>query len=222
MAPVFITDVYTAIVEMSNVTDPLSKWRSTYDFFSPTVPVASDPIIDSMSSLNAFMLHTGDQVDKVSVYVWARGAQPYPNGNPLFVKAYGVTGTADSHWYPPLTTPYVANGAEVCARIDRQTITGGKPGRLFMRRFFGQHDVVGSDAGEWVTTMPISDYESQLAVVVSAVNLNQHFYSGTSPQKLVVTRYSKRPGAPPPSATYVTDLHFIDVTTSKTTRKGKK
>lgn len=222
MAPIPVPNVYSLIYESSNIADTANTWRNTFDIYSPAVFDSADPVVDIFGTLILESLHPNDQIVKATCYNKVFGAQPYPAGTPIFTKDYNNPGTANLHWYPPLVATYSELGKEVCARIDHIAVTGGKPGRTFLRRFFGSPDAAGGDAGPWfIVNGPASVYDTKLQAIITAIGLDAYLAAGSNVKKLVVVRHSKRVGAPPPSFVQVSALKFVDVTTNRTTRKNR-
>jgi len=220
--PVTLLNVWTLIYEYQNIADPTNTWRNTFDFFDGTaVPTATDHIVTSLNAFTNSMLHASDQSVKVSCYAWAKGRQPYPSGEPIFTFTQAVPGVAAAIWYPPMTGSFSPTGKEVVARIDHEPTLGGKPGRSFLRRFFGILDIAGSAEGDWIIPGGAPGYDSVLQGVITSTGLNEHLNGGTSNVKLAVVRYSPKTNVVH-GYSNINSLKFIGVTTNRATRKNKK
>lgn len=218
---VTLPGVYTFIAEFQNISDPSIQWRNTIEFRSNTVPLVTDPIVTALNEFFMRMVHPDVNYVKRSVYNWARGAQPYPQGLPLFTDSTVVQGIADSTWGSALGPTYSPTGGEVCMRVDHETSSQGKPGRNFFRGLLGEENVAALSAGKWFLLIAIAVLQTILDNITSTTGLNSFFGAGSGGVQLGVVRYSAK-HATTPTFSPMTSMRIMGVTTNKRTRKSKK
>jgi hypothetical protein len=217
---VTLPGTYELIVEKFNTTDPTKTWRNTWTITATTVPAETGNIVGAIQAFEIACCWNDSTVGTFKLYNWARGRQPYPDGEPLWERVLDTAGGAHTAWGYLDELPLPAAGGEVVVRVDRLT-SGGKPGRLFFRSIPRDIDITAVSGGRWTvdTGRPITDASLQSIVTGSAIN--EFFGGGSSGQQLTVVRYSKKTNTVNGIAP-VTSMHFIDVTTNRQTRKNKR
>jgi hypothetical protein len=215
--PVTLADTYDLIVEYANIADPSITWRNGYTFHSDTVPVFGVNITTALGTFARTLCHDDAQIIAYSLYNWARGRQPYPTGEAIWIVAAAASGTALTHWNPPIDSDYIPNNGTVCLRIDHQA-TPGKPGRTFVRALLGEGDVSAVSGGRPVLSAGAADWDTQLQAVLTATGLSTYMGAGASGQHLCVVRYSPKTGIVHGSSP-TTAFHAIGATTSKKSRR---
>lgn len=220
MAPIPLANVYACIGIVRSGSDSTIKWRLTQDIFSSTTPTAGDTVFSDLSDFWAAMVWDADVLEEIRVYNWVLGTQPYPNGLPIFVIPYNISGSASGDWTtaaPP--QPYCGN--DVVLRIDKFHNGIGKPGRSFMRNLLRDNDIVGDGGVQW-SLNPLSVFkQSQLNTIVTATGWGTHFASGSSAVKGVVVQASRKHDTVSGYGV-ITSLNLIGASTNKPTRKSKK
>ena len=221
-APLTYPGVYTIVCEMENTANTAIKWRNTYDFVAAVTPTDSNPIMDNVMHFQDSMTDPDSTFVEMRVYNWAKGAQPYPDGLPLFVRTVNAPGDAVAAWGRGSATP--AAGGEVCLNIARRASGPVKPGRFFFRSTIRDADIESISGGRWTFTTGGAALFTQTALntIVADSGLAANLLGGVDPtNKLVLVPYSKLHGT---HGTFevVSSIVLIGVTTNKQTRKNKK
>ena len=218
--PVTLPTVYTAIYEMVNHADPTIKFRNTYDFHSPTIPTPADPLFAALTGLQSSMTWDDCDMIEVRVYPWSRGPNTYPSGLPIFTIPVNAPGAAQIAW--AITTTDVANGGEVCLRIDRAHNGIGKPGRLFYRTIPRASDVQAVSGGRWSIVSGSHFDSAHFDSIKTNTGIKTYLVGGGSTNSfLAMVQYSPKHKVVN-GYELLTDFVFRGVTTNKTTRKNKK
>lgn len=219
-ALVTLPGVYSAVVEMENIANPEDHWRNVWDFAASAAPVVGDALVTALRQFHAKSLQADSRVKEISVYNWAKGAHPYPQGQPLFVDNTPEVGTALIDW-AHIDPTYLPTGGEVCLRIDVNPVSGGKTGRKFMRGLLGKNDVSAVTGGRWSTVATQTNLQGDLAAAATAAGLTPYLGAGSGGKRLVVVRYSPKTNTVSGSVN-VAGLIVVQATTNRQTRKNKK
>lgn len=215
-------DMYTAIVEYSVIAAPTTKWRNSYDFHSAVTPTGTADIVAALASFGPAMIFANNQLDKIKVYNWSRGTQPYPDGLPILEIPYGTAGTAESEWVFTGSQPEAGN--EVCLRVDKQHLGIGRPGRFFYRNFIPYSQLQAQDGAGWslVSLTPIN--QGRLEVILTSTGIVNYMAGHVDPtlqQGFTTVQYSRKANLVH-GWNYDSNWVIVDVTTNKPTRKSKK
>lgn len=220
--PQTLPGVYTFIVEYQNIAQPSVQWRNTYDFFQSSLPQVGDSIANALRQWAQSMIHADARMFKASVYNWAKGRLPYPQGQPIWSESLNVTGTAETAWSYPSGYVPLPVGGEVVLRVDREHFGGARPGRLFLRTLLQEADLQSPGSGQkWTLTTVSPITQAHLNSIVTGSGLN-NFLNQTAPGTgLCVVQYS------PHTQTVhgflpMTSFLLVGPSTNKQTRKNKK
>ena len=220
--PITLANVYTAIAEYSVIASPTVKWRNSYDFHSAVAPTGSADIVAALALFAPAMIFSNNQLDKIKVYNWSKGTQPYPDGLPILEIDYNTAGTAESDWV--FTGSHPEAGNEVCLRVDKLHAGIGRPGRFFYRNFIPYDQLQAQDGGGWslVSLTPIN--QGRLETILTAkgiVNYLAGHIDPTTQQGFATVQYSSKAHVVH-GYNYDSNWQIVDVTTNKPTRKSKR
>jgi hypothetical protein len=219
-SPVFLTDAYEMIISYQNTSDPTLKWRNTWEIFSTSAPLPTDPLVSNLILLGLAFADASVTLETISCYAWARGTVPYPEGSALWVKTVGSACTAGSDW-GTVRASYIAGDKSLCLRIDKEPFGSGRPGRNFIRGLIGTSDVSAIAGGRWQLDHTPASWNTALAVILTDANIPQYFSGGASSIKLIIVRYSAKTNTVHGYAE-VTGLNIIGATTAKGNRKSAR
>jgi len=218
--PVFLANVYELIFNYQNTSDTTLKWRTTHEIFSSSAPLPTDAIVTDLTLLAEAMADTDTTLETVACYAWARGTVPYPEGSALWIKTLGVPCTASSDWGTTRVT-YVPGDKSLCLRIDKETVTSGRPGRNFIRALLGTGDVSSISGGKWQLVKSRTLWQEAFEVILADANVEQYFSAGSSAIKLVVVRYSPKTNTVH-GYSEIGSMQIINATTAKGNRKSAR
>ena len=213
--------VYEFIAEFANHTNPNITWRNTVTFRSTATPTITSPIVTALNEFFMRMAQPDTDYVKRSVYNWARGAQPYPQGLPLFTDSTVVACIGDTVWDSALGSTYKPTGGEVCMRVDHESGSPGKPGRNFFRGLLGEDNIASLSGGQWFLLIAIAVLQTILDNISHTVGLDVFFGAGSGGTQLGTVRWSKV-HLTAPTFQPTTSFRIMGVTTNKRTRKNKK
>lgn len=220
--PVTLANVYTAIAEYSVIANPTIKWRNSYDFHSAIAPTGSADIVAAIASFAPGMIFSENQLDKIKVYNWAKGTQPYPDGLPILEIDYGTAGVAHTAWVMTDETDQAGN--EVCLRVDKDHSGIGRPGRFFFRNLLPMSQLGALDGQGWhlVGGSPFTQAHFETWLTTSGVvNYLAGHIDPTTQQGFATVQYSSKAHVVH-GYNYDSNWVMIGPTTNKATRKSKR
>lgn len=218
--PVTLANAYEAVVEYALISDPTITWRNTYSYHSNTTPVEGAGLPAALATFVGGFAWPDTNLVKLTHYNWARGRQPYPSGEPIFVDPVNAACVANTI-FTSLATPHHPTGAEVVFRMDHFATSGGRPGRTFIRSLLGMGDVTAVSGGKWTLVPSLASLQAEMSSALAGSGLGAYFDAGSGGQWLSIVRYSPKTNVVHGDV-QIAEWSLVGPTTNRSARKNKK